>query len=463
VNRRAAAVLIGGLAVACSSTSTSDAPATTTTTTAEPAAVEALAVRWSAALSGPTSEDDIDGVGAAPDGSVYVTGKFERSASLGGAVLDSAGRADIPVARFGPDGDARWVQRFGGPGEDNLFDLDADEHGAVGTGWFEGTVELGDVTLTSAGASDCVVVALDDQGGVRWARAIGGPFREGCNEVTIAPDGGIVTSLDTEGGWRSPAGPIPRLTRSDTVLLRLTPEGEVDWARRVGGPGAQRGKSLAVGPDGTVAFGGDSIGPLDVDGEARPAPGGGRDAWFGLWSPDGRLEWTAQWGGPGDDLAKGLAFGDDGVYAVGPFVHRASIGDVNLDAGDQPDLAVARLDLDGTVDWATTVTADGGIPGTEITAAADGGVLFGGTVVDGLRFVAADGTSSMPAGDPTSTGWLVHYRPDGSVGLATAIPGMADGRPGEIARVGDRVYLDAVVRGPTKDSAVWALDLPAGG
>jgi hypothetical protein len=367
------------------------------------------------------------------------------------------------VARFGPDGEALWVQRFGGPGEDNLFDLDADEHGAVGTGWFEGTVGLGDVTLTSAGASDCVVVAFDDDGGVRWAKAFGGPFREGCNEVTIAPDGGIVTSLDTEGGWRSPAGPIPRLARADTVLLRLTPDGEVEWARRVGGPGTQRGKSIAVSPEGEIAFGGDSVGPLDVDGQTLDAPDRGPDAWFGLWSPDGDLAWTAQWGGAGDDLAKGLAFGDDGVYAIGPFAGQVSIGDVTLDAGDGADIAVTRFGLDGAVEWATAVTADGTIPGTEVTTAADGGVLFGGTVVDGLRFVDADGAATTLTGDATSTGWLVHYRPDGSVGLATTIPGMADGRPGEIARTGDRVYLDAVVRGAAKDSAVWALDLAADG
>ena len=80
--------------------------------------------RWARTLSGPTNEDEFDGVAAAPDGSVYATGKFERTATLGGASLSSAGRADIPLARF------------------------------------VGTVAFGSATLTSSGRSDCVIAAF---------------------------------------------------------------------------------------------------------------------------------------------------------------------------------------------------------------------------------------------------------------------------------------------------------------
>ncbi|MEO6468778.1 MAG: hypothetical protein ABIP21_06735 [Acidimicrobiia bacterium] len=100
---------------------------------------------------------------------------------------------------------------FGGPGEDNLFDLDANAEGVIGTGWFAGTVDFGGVVLTSAGPSDCVVLALRPDGSTRWARAFGGPDRDGCNEITVGTEGTITTSIDTQGGWtptgvrRSPA------------------------------------------------------------------------------------------------------------------------------------------------------------------------------------------------------------------------------------------------------------------
>jgi Uncharacterized protein conserved in bacteria (DUF2252) len=144
-----------------------------------------LSVRWAETMSGPSSEDEFDGVAASPDGSVYVTGKFERSVTVGGVPLESAGAADIPFARFDSDGRLAWAKRFGGPGEDNLFDVDANGDGAVATGSFSGTVAFGSTTLTSSGPWDCVIVALAPDGQTRWARAFGGPGRDGCNEVTV--------------------------------------------------------------------------------------------------------------------------------------------------------------------------------------------------------------------------------------------------------------------------------------
>ena len=110
---------------------------------------------------------------------------------------------------------------------------------------------------------------------MRWATSLGGPGPDGCNEVAIGADGSIVTSIDTAGGWDSPAGPLPGPNLRDTLLLSLDDAGEVRWGRQVGGDGSQRGKSLAVGPDGSIAFGGDSVGALVIDGRKQPVPGPG--------------------------------------------------------------------------------------------------------------------------------------------------------------------------------------------
>jgi len=434
---------------------------------------EDLASRWANTLTGPSSEDEIDGVAAAPDGSVFVTGKFEQATTIGGVTLTSAGHADIPLARFSPFGAPLWVNRYGGPGEDNLFDVDADADGAIGTGWFEGTVDFGSVWAVSAGMSDCVIVAVNNDGSTRWVRRLGGPYRDGCNEVSIAADGSIVTSIDTEGGWTPPGlAPIPRLTRSDTLLVRLAPDGHTLWMRHVGGVGPQRGKSMAVAPDGSIVFGGDSYGPLTAGGTTWPVPGGGRDAWMSRWTPDGTLQWLKTWGGPGDDLVKGLAETNESIYAVGTFTGTIDIDGVTLDAGSAADLAVVRFEPDGGLGWATSVTANGALGGAEIVTAPDGGVLFAGTTATGIQFRPATGAPVPLDDEHGGIGWLAHYRPNGSVGFATTIGGTADGRPGEIARTGQRVYLDVALRGnenavngtplppaQRKDGSVWALDL----
>jgi len=425
-------------------------------------------------MSGPSNEDEFDGVAAAPDGSVYVTGKFERAVTLGGVRLESAGAADIPFARFDSSGELSWAKRFGGPGEDNLFDVDANADGAVATGAFSGTVAFGSTTLTSSGPWDCVIVALAPDGETRWARAFGGPGRDGCNEVTIDRSGAVTTSIDTQGEWTPVDGPpLPRVRQSDTVLMRLTSDGSPAWMRSIGGAGHQRGKALAVAPDGSVSFGGDTIGPLMIAERAvdPPASGGGRDAWISRWTRDGTLLWVDAWGGPGDDLAKGVV--DDGqrVTHVGAFTGTITVGDTTLDAGEGSDTLVAQRDAAGTVGWATSVSASVDLGGAETVAASDGGILFGTQKMPGILFGSATGPAIPLDEADGGTAWLAHYRPDGSPGFARTIPGTTNGGVGELARVGSRVYVDVTLRGSEntvhgepitvvgKDASVWALDL----
>jgi hypothetical protein len=462
-------------------TPTTVAPEATPAPTTSPASgatapididVDAPRTRWVAHLSGPTNEDEIDGVAAAPDGSLYVTGKFELTATLGGSELVSSGRADIPLARVAPDGTPLWVTSFGGPGEDNIFDIDADVSGAVLTGIIEGEVQFGDHRVVSAGSVDCVVLAVDPEGDVQWARSFGGLGIDGCNEVTIAADGSIVTSLDTDGGWDSPAGPMPDAVLRDTLLMRLDRGGAVTWARRVGGAGPQRGKAISVAPDGSVAFGGESFGDVEVEGEPHVVPGTGFGSWLTRWTSGGDLVWTVTWGGAGRDFVKGVLHDEDALYAVGPFIGQIDVQGTVVDARQSTDLVVARFELDGGLDWVTSVQGVGPLTGAEVASAPGGGVLLASTRPDGLTIRDAAGDRVELDDTKGGNAWLALYRPDGSVGWASTIEGAITASPDEISRSGTRVYLDMTVRGDAnsaagdvidadrKDSAVWAIDIP---
>jgi hypothetical protein len=441
------------------------------------AACAPFTARWERTMSGPTNEDEFDGIASAPDGSVYVTGKFEQSATLGGATLVSAGAADIPFARFDATGKTIWTKRFGGTGEDNFFDVDADANGAVATGWFTGTVTFGSVTLTSAGSSDCVVISVRPDGSTRWARAFGGPYGDGCNEVSIDPSGAVTTSIDTQGGWTPLGGTaIPHVTATDTVLLRIAANGTPAWMRRVGGAGAQRGKALAVAPDGSVCFGGDTVGALTIGATTvnPPATGGGRDAWLSRWSPSGTLEWASTWGGPGDDLAKGVVDDGHAVTYVGPFTGAITVGSKRLDAGVGADILVAQRAPSDAVRWATSVTGSTtAMDGAEVIGASDGGILFGSGIPIDLTFGSTTGAAIPLDTSAGGTAWLAHYRPDGTPAFARTIAGTPFGRVGELDRTGTRVYLDVTLRGSAntingqpivvqgKDASVWAFDLPS--
>ena len=450
---------------------TATATAATTTPGEAPGSVD---VAWVATMSGRSDDDEIDGLAIGPDGSVYVTGQFVGSTVLAGVELVSNGGADIPLARFGPDGDLVWATSFGGAGRDDLFDLDVDEEGVVATGWIEGAVRFGDLVVESAGDTDCVVAAFDHDGTARWAATFGGAGPDGCDEVTIAADGSIVTSIDTAGGWSVGGVDLPASSDRDTVLLRLDRDGTVGWARAVGGRGAQRGKAIAIGDDGTIAFGGDASGELVVGDEVVDLPGARRDAWVSSWTPAGALRWVRAWGGPGDDLSKGLVVGAGGrTLSVSPFESTMRVGPLDLTSLGGVDLAVVALDPGGELAWATTVGSPVDLPGGEAVLGARGGIVLPGTPVDGLVVTSADGEVAEVAGAGSGTAWIVEFDEDGAVHAASAIAGTVDVNPSELDRDGDRLVLDVVLRGgendvgggdpfvaDRKDASLWSLTWP---
>jgi hypothetical protein len=115
---------------------------------------------WSKAFGDPGSRQTVTGITV--DGAdVILTGSFEGSVDFGGGLMTSAGAKDIFLAKFDPDGNHLWSNRFGDQEDQQGQSVAAGEPGDFRlTGWFEGTVDLGGDPLTSAGAKDIFVAAF---------------------------------------------------------------------------------------------------------------------------------------------------------------------------------------------------------------------------------------------------------------------------------------------------------------
>src|SRR5262249_6416231 len=117
--------------------------------------------------------------------------------------------------------------------------------------------------------------------------------------------------------------------------------------------------------DGTLVVssnGGDSM--------MRAPSAGGLDAFVMRVASDGSVRWTKRAGGPGDDIARGVAAGTDpsgagpmpiaGALADGAVFGAGEPGETRAAVGTGPIFA-ARLDGDGQLAWARF--AGGGVPG----------------------------------------------------------------------------------------------------
>jgi hypothetical protein len=223
--------------------------------TGAPAATNDPTVRWAVPVGEvDAAEDEVDGIGIAPDDSTVVSGVFRGRVQFGDTTFTSRGAGDIFLASFSPSGSLQWARQFGAAGDDNTFDLQLDGDGRiVASGWFSDEVPFGSKTLTSRGATDMFVAKFDSRGRTIWARQFGGPSGDGGNELDVRPDGeiavaGISAGDFSAGGKTYPFGGGTR----DSYVLRLRPSGKPRWVREFNGAGTERIRAMALGADGAV-------------------------------------------------------------------------------------------------------------------------------------------------------------------------------------------------------------------
>nr|HEX4313065.1 hypothetical protein [Kofleriaceae bacterium] len=143
---------------------------------------------------GDAFNDVAGGVGVDPSGHITMTGSFDQTVSFGdGDRHTSKGESDIFVARFTPDGALEWAKTFGADREDIGWGIAVDDHGnSVTTGWFQSTVDFGAFKLTSKGNRDVFALKLDAAGEVVWARSWGDHDHDRGRAIALAPDGAAI-------------------------------------------------------------------------------------------------------------------------------------------------------------------------------------------------------------------------------------------------------------------------------
>ncbi|MBQ9658775.1 MAG: hypothetical protein IJV31_08430, partial [Clostridia bacterium] len=62
----------------------------------------------------------------------------------------------------------------------------------IAGGYFYGTIQVGDITLTSKGSTDGILIKYDNTGEVEWATSYGGTSYDYIQSVAETSDGGII-------------------------------------------------------------------------------------------------------------------------------------------------------------------------------------------------------------------------------------------------------------------------------
>lgn len=150
---------------------------------------------WNKSFGGATIDEALD-IASDASGNLYVAGYFSNVVNIGGATLTASGATDILLVKMNAQGAVLWARKAGGNGADRALAVCADDQGNVCiTGTFHGNASFGALTVSAVGTEeDAFIAKYDASGNVLWAHSGGGPDADIGNAVAFDNAGNVIVT-----------------------------------------------------------------------------------------------------------------------------------------------------------------------------------------------------------------------------------------------------------------------------
>lgn len=379
--------------------------------------------------------------GLARDGSgnLYVTG---YSAATWGSPVRSftAGANDCFVAKLDQDGNLLWNTFLGGSGSEECRDIVYNGSEILVAGNSNATWGS-PVRAYSSGYDTMIAKVNASSGALIWNSFLGGSGADYGRGVSFANPGGYVyVSGYSNATW----GTSPKRTYTagnDGYAAKLDSSGALVWHAFLGGSGEDYGRDI-------YALSSSTIYAVGYSNATWSAPTllhkGGNDAYIVLLDSNGLLSWLSFLGGSGDDYGTAIHVSSAGAeYVLGGST--ATWGSpVRAFSGVSEDAFIARVGASGTLTWHTFLGGGASDTGYAITADSSGNVYAAGTSAAtwGSPLGAYAGAGDAFVAKVNSSGGLVANTFAGSVAGYDTAHGIAVDSSGDayVSGVSDTIW-----------------------
>jgi hypothetical protein len=332
--------------------------------------------RW-----GDVGAQQANGVAFDAAGNVFVVGSMTGSVNFGTGLIASKGLNDMFVVKLDPSGTAMWAKTFGDIGDDKLLDIAVDPMGRLlVTGIFGDVVDFGFGKTVSAGGIDGIVLMLDPgDGHALWTKPFGNAGTNyGWRVKSDAEGNALVAGFGDAGGINFGAGLVTGPGMNDAYLLKIDPNGGLVWAKVLGGPEGDAAYDVGVGPDGEVVVAGTFSGTGDF-GSGSMAAIGQTDMFMSRFDKDGDISWSKRYGAV-ETQPNGVAIDGAGHIVVTGFVRGdVDFGNGLILGHADADAFIAKIDKTGAALWGKNFGTEGGTErGNDVALAAAGEPVVAG-------------------------------------------------------------------------------------
>ena len=306
----------------------------------------------------------------------------------------------------------QWARSIGGYGNDIVHAVIVDKEGNIyTTGKFDGIVDFdpgpGVYNLicvnSSFVSSDMFVSKLDSGGNLVWAKGFSGPGEEEGRDIAVDGNGNVYitgyfyfeTDFDPDTTVFSLHG-----IEDDIFVLKLNSDGNLVWAKSMGGQNYDQGISIKVDNKNNVYTTGWYSGIADFDpdtGTFNLMPRGFEDIFISKLDSNGKLIWAKGMGWYSSDWASSLALDNSGnICITGNFT-----GLVDFDPGPGTftlpgsGVFISKYTKDGDFMWAKAIYGNHFIYSNSIVTDSNRNIFTVGSFYDTADFDPGQGIHQL--------------------------------------------------------------------
>ncbi|MCB9196509.1 MAG: SBBP repeat-containing protein [Flavobacteriales bacterium] len=270
------------------------------------------------------------------EGHIVVAGEYSGTVDFdpGSGVynLSSSGDYDDFVVKLDSLGNFIWAKSFGGSSYDGVSEVGVDgENNIYLSGYFYNTSDfdpgVGVFELTSNGGGDCFIVKIDEDGYFQWAASYGSTGYDQVYGFGLDSHGNAYVcghfSSTVNLNQGSSNISLQSNGSTDAIIVKYSTDGEVIWAKSLGGSSSDRAYSLDIDPLDNVVVSGYIQNTVDLDpgiNEHEVTSNSGRDIFVLSLDESGIFQWGSAFGGNYDDASLALTTDIEGnIYTTGYF------------------------------------------------------------------------------------------------------------------------------------------------
>ncbi len=272
-------------------------------------------VQWKY-ITGGDNQVNFNDVIELKDGTIIAAG---HTAAESGDVVKTAATNSAFIVRLKADGTFMWKYVFPSDSSSTgeyISSLAATPDGGFVAGG-KAISESGFFTGTQEGGTKAFIFKFDKNGNIKWRKVLQGTKSNNITALAVTSGGDIYATCVTMSSDGDFSGiSYNKIQTANTVLLKLSKKGELDWAEYLQGSGLSEYNTVTATDDGGCVVGGTFTIYKRADG-IYTRNYGKRDGYVLRYNSKGEVCWSRLIGGSDNDSVTGIVCVEGGYAVVG--------------------------------------------------------------------------------------------------------------------------------------------------